>query len=281
MWSKLLQRVFLSFPHYKHRFHQLLPAGDTPKKIVFVMGCQRSGTSLMMRLFHLDVSTRVYGEFSELSDQDINRIRLNPIETVRDGIYSNRASNIILKPLVESQNALTLLDNFEGSKVLWMYRHYKDVGSSNIKNWGLENGIKDLRPIVADEQDNWRSEHVSQETRELVLKYFSEDMDSYDAVCLIWYSRNILFFDQTLDQNEKVIMCKYDDFVGHPTEMMRYLYKALSLPYPGDGITKQVHQASIGKGSQVQISDEIETLCQNLYDRLDKVYQNFFPSHAG
>jgi hypothetical protein len=87
-----------------------------------------------------------------------------------------------------------------------MFRGYKDVASSNIKYFGLTNGTNDLIPIVNHEPNNWRSENVSSHVRETILKYFSKDMNPYDAAVLFWFARNSIYFDRELDENPRVML---------------------------------------------------------------------------
>jgi hypothetical protein len=41
-----------------------------------------------------------------------------------------------------------------------MFRNYESVASSNLKVFGINNGINDLKPIINDDKNNWRSEKV-------------------------------------------------------------------------------------------------------------------------
>src|SRR5262245_46083021 len=57
-------------------------AADRPK-VLFIVGCQRSGTTLMTRLFDADFDCRVFEEHSELaSDAADAGIRLKPLPEV-------------------------------------------------------------------------------------------------------------------------------------------------------------------------------------------------------
>ena len=163
--------------------YQLLKLRSSHKKtVLFIVGCQRSGTSLTIQIFDRDLNTKVYEELSKLSSNDLrNKIRLNPLESVKKVVDKNKVPLIVSKPLVETQNSLKLLNYFQGSKALWMYRHYKDVASSNLTLFGIENGINNLRPIVENDSQNWRSENVPENVRKVVFDHFSEDMNPYDA----------------------------------------------------------------------------------------------------
>ena len=53
------------------------------KTVLFIIGCQRSGTSLMINIFKRDLNTAVYGEFSDLTVSGADRIRLRPLDEVK------------------------------------------------------------------------------------------------------------------------------------------------------------------------------------------------------
>lgn len=247
---------------------------DEPKLITFIVGCQRSGTSLMNRIFEKDFGTKVYGERSKLSSLDLEkRLRLNPLDLVKRDLEKDKVGLVILKPLVESQNIVDLLNYFPGSKSLWMFRGYKQVVSSNLKRWGMRNGINNLRPIVKEETNNWRSQRVSTETRSLICKYFHEDMNPYDAAALFWLARNRLFFELDLQRNPNITLCKYEDLILHPHTTMRKVYAFLGKNYPSDRIVSMVNANSLGSGKEVWLSPDVENLCSNMLDDLDRAYR--------
>jgi len=261
------------FKMKKSLYHLSMARHSHNKTVLFIFGCQRSGTSLILEVFDKDLSTKVYGEFSKLSSASDNKLRLNPLDSVKAELDKDKVPLVILKPLVETQNAVKLLNYFEGAKALWMYRHYKDVALSNLQRFGLGNGIKNLRPIVANDPHNWRSEHIPESVREIVLKHFSEDMNPYDAAALFWLVRNYFFFELGLDKHPDVIMCRYNDLVRYPFQTMENIYRFLGQEFPGDELLGEVHSSSVGKGKVVELSSEVEVLCQDFLERLDEVYQ--------
>src|SRR5688572_7993498 len=99
---------------------------DRPK-VLMIVGCQRSGTTLMSRLFDADRDCRVFGEFSVLSAVGKDGIRLNPLPDVAAVISRVPAPLVVMKPLVETQRIRTLLNYFPNAKALFMYRRYTDV----------------------------------------------------------------------------------------------------------------------------------------------------------
>ena len=250
---------------------QLLQKRYDNKSILLILGCQRSGTTLATKIFEKDFHIKVFGEFSRLSSNDsAKKIRLNPHESLNEVFNVQKSRFIVLKPLVESQNAHLLLENFPNSKIVWMFRDYKDVAMSNIKKFGKNNGINDLKSIVIKERNNWRSEKLSDETREIIIKHYSPHMNPFDAAALFWYARNSLYYSLELNRNDRVMLCAYKNLVLQPKSTIESIYQFGGQTYPGDRIIKGVYTRSLGKGSIVKLSEEINELCSNLMMDLEK-----------
>jgi hypothetical protein len=243
--------------------------GPDARNILFILGCQRSGTSLLTRIFHRDWNAKVYFEDSNLSvHTGEEKLRLKPLPVVKQLIERQRFPLIVLKPLVEAQNAVKLLDHFPNSRALWMYRHYKDVADSNLRRFGQMNGIMDLRYLAQNQIENWRVEHVPDRVKQVVLSYFSETMNPYDAAALFWYVRNSLFFDLGLDENPKVMAADYDQLINQPRQTIMRMYDFVRMPYAGDHILNMIHNSSVRKGQQVILSANIESLCEQMWIRM-------------
>jgi len=267
--NKIGRKLFLL---KKDLLHRLSPANQD-EQILFILGCQRSGTTLMLEIFENDPQTKTFGEFSKLSSNDKReRLRLNPLADVKAALDSERAAFIVMKPLVESQNALRLLDYFENSHALWVYRDYRDVALSNLEHFSRHNGFNNIKPILDNDQTNWRAEHVSDEVRNTVSTHH-QNLKKMDAAVLFWYARNSLYFDLGLDQITNVHMCKYEDLVTHPSKVVKALYERIGQAYPGPAIHKTVHPRSLKRGRDVDLSPEIDQLASNFLDKLDRAYK--------
>jgi hypothetical protein len=244
-----------------------------PRQLLFIFGCQRSGTTLVKDIFDNDLNARVYGEFSEISRSQKGRrnLRLKPLEEVKAIIERGPARLIVAKPIAETQNALKLLAFFPGSKALFIYRNYAAVAASNLKLFGPGNGISNLRPIMEGDATNWRAEGVSADVRGMVAARFRGDMDPYDAAALFWYVRNRFFFDLGLDRHPAVRPLRYEDLVRDPSGMMARVYGFLGMDCPR-AAAALVHGDSAGKGREVKLSAEIRDLCQDLLERLEHAH---------
>lgn len=257
-------------------YHNLFLQKSDSQQILFIFGCQRSGTSLMNRIFTRDFRVSVYREASGLSSPDDPKgLRLKPFDQLKEDFHRNKAPYLVLKPLVESQNALDMLNYFPNAKGLWMYRDYKDVVQSGLRRFNTGVGLRDLKHIIDRNPQNWRSEHVSEEVRSIVLEHYSEDMSMFDAVALFWFVRNQLFFEQNFDQDHRVLICQYEELVQFPNRMISQIYDFMEMDYSKkDNFTQEVNVKSVGKGESVEISPKIEALCEGILKKLNTVFIN-------
>ena len=253
--------------------HQHLTAlrSHEPRRLLFILGCQRSGTSLMQWAFEKDLDVKAYHEYSEISGPEEGKhIRLQPLDKVRAILDRDRARLIVAKPLVETQNAHSLLSYFREAKAVFLYRNHAAVAASNLKTFGVRNGINNLRPIVDGDTANWRAEGVPPDVRELVTARFREDMKPHDAAALFWYVRNRFFFDLGLDRHPSVMLLRYEDLVREPVRMLQRVYRFTGMNSEAVGASL-VHGESIGKGQDIELSEDVRDLCAGLLERLHAV----------
>ena len=251
-------------------------AGDTPgpDSVLVVLGCQRSGTTLMTEILAADPDAKVYPEHSSLSASDRqSHLRLGSYATVARRIAKSRHPLVVLKPLVESQHAGTLLDAIPGARGLWMFRHYADVTRSNLARFGRHNGIRNLRSIAQRREHDWRSEAVSEEVAQVVSRFFSETMNPYDAAAIFWWARNALFFEQRLGDREDVRTCRYEELVADPEGVMRGIYDFANRSWPDNPILTRVCDSSVGRGRNVDLSHEVRKLCEEMLARLEQAHR--------
>lgn len=200
-------------------------------QVVFIFGCQRSGTDMLCRVFERDFRASVLGEQSCITGHNGQRLRLKPFAQVKEILQQCRTPLVVAKPLVESQHADSLLRQVSRSKAIWMFRDYRDVARSNVKKFRSQ--IDAMRAIVGRRPGNWRSEGVSDEVHAVVAPHFCESMSRLDAAALMWYARNTLYFERELDQHGDVMLCKYEDLVARPSDTMRRVYEFLEIEFPG------------------------------------------------
>lgn len=237
-------------------------------QVLIIVGCQRSGTSLLSRILEQDLRTTVLSEDNRLTGTAESRLRLKPYDRVNRELASFRAPLVVIKPLVESQHTGEMLKRIPRSKAIWLFRDYADVVNSDLQRFSSQ--IKNLKAVAHAERDNWRAERVSDATRSIVLEHFADDMPRCDAAALMWYARNVLFFETALDSNRDVLPCRYENLVAEPRATLESIYDFLQLDYPDRNIGSEVHTNAFGRGRNVAIAPEIEGLCDRLQYRLQQ-----------
>jgi len=238
---------------------------DAKPKVLFIFGCQRSGTTLLSRVFEGDALVCSFPEHSRALARPDHPLRTRSLAELERIFRKCKGHLIASKPLVESQRANEFLTFFPDSRAIWTYRHYRDVSRSFVRLFDRA-GVNIMRKIV-DGADNWSSESVSSASRELVRRFYHPDIPLNDAAAIFWLVRNALFFEQGLDSNQSVLLLRYDELVSEPGRAMRRIYEFLDLPFPGLYLVDGVHEDSRGLGRSLTLDPEIESLCQAMWDR--------------
>lgn len=234
--------------------------------LLLIFGCQRSGTTLLSRIFEGDPTVCSFAEHSRSLSRRDHLLRTRPLPELEKVFQRCKGRLIVAKPLVESQRATEFLEHFPEARAVWSYRHYRDVVRSFVKLF--DRASVNIMKKVVDRADNWASESVSETSREIVLRFYRPDMPLNDAAAIYWLLRNSLYFEQALDRHPRVRAICYDDLVSRPDETMRSVYSFLGFPYPGSHLVGGVHADSRGLGRSVELDPEIEALCESMWVRL-------------
>jgi hypothetical protein len=252
----------------KRRAYQALIMDKAQERqLLFVFGCQRSGTTMLTGLFRNDLEANIYSERRVATGDDR---RVPDLEQLREKIEDDPARLVVCKPIVESHRALEFMDFFGGAKSLWMFRRYSDVARSSTRRFSPNAALRNLRAIAeSTAEQTFASENVSPETRSLVARHFHENMGDDDAQSLYWYVRNIIFYEQQLDRHDRCSLCSYESFVSEPDAQLRKIYDFLGRPYPGPRLVRDVHTRSVQSRPLEGLSSELAELCDELQERLE------------
>lgn len=236
---------------------------------LFIMGCQRSGTTIIMDCLEGDYRTLSYGERCKYNQpKGAELIRMQSPDRIRSRMQFIPVDGIALKPLVESQHAKVWLDTFPEGRIVWCFRRCTDVVSSMRKKWGLP-VPRDLIGTMLDESSGlFRSESLSKNSKKLINDYYRQDMSGEDALALFWVIRNELFFEQGLDKHPRVRTLDYDKFVQNPVKVFQQMYDFWGVPFRPNRRLATISSSSVGKGADTNLSAPIRDLCDNMWERL-------------
>ena len=253
----------------KHAWQKVGRVERARHRTLLILGCQRSGTTMLSEVFERDPAVRVFGELGELFSPETDNHRLLPLTEVADRLAHDPAGLVVVKPLVESQRTVELLDGLGDARAVWLYRHHRDVAASNLRRFGVDNGRRNIERLLAGDQTDWRSDRVSATTRSTVERLVDEVDGPHDAAALFWWCRNMLWFEQNLASEPRVMLCRYEDLVGDPVGVVGGIYDHLGMRRPSAAVTGAIHSDSVGKGDDTPLHPTIAALCEELLARLD------------
>lgn len=245
------------------------------KDVLIIVGCQRSGTTLLNRIFRCDVRVTALSEDNRLTGVNGSRLRLKPFAEVNRLLPMWPTPLIVFKPLVESQNTPEMLAHIRRCRAVWIFRHYRDVVASMLRRFQRQ--VVNLRRIVDREAGDWRAEKVSVRTHRIISRFYDDDMSRAEAAALFWYARNVLFFERNLDRRPSVLLCRYEDLATCPEQVMRRIYRFADFGYPERHLARDVDDHSIGGGRSISLDPAIESLCRSLQERLDRHCETVSP----
>jgi hypothetical protein len=281
--SPLLRKVYRSFMGRKKTYKtkawafvkqwrmKYLTVGK-PEFLLLILGCQRSGTTLLERIFRTDLDAVVFGEYCELTIAS-DRTVWQPLDRVKAKIEGCNAKYSVAKPLFESDRACELLEFFPTALVLWVFREPPLVVNSMKNKWGND-FFEISRRVESDQQGNWRGESLFEEIeRETAGRNPSID----ERYALFWKKRNEIAFAAELGQNDRVLFLNYETLVKHPEQCIEIIMKKAG----GAGVWRffstDANQDSLRKSHSLSISDETLGECAILFGKLNELSFRDFP----
>jgi hypothetical protein len=186
----------------------------------------------------------------------LQRIRRLPFEVVA------------AKPLVESASATALMDAAGAVKAVWMLRPYPDVARSNVSRFGEDNPYRDLQPIRSRDALDWRYRGATEETWKTVNALMNRSLTPFDAAALFWWTRNQLYFDQRLWEDDRVRILRYERACNQPGEVIQSLSDHIGLALPLGSIVPRVRAQSFPRQTR-ELDPDVERLCRKLWDSFE------------
>jgi len=239
-------------------------------KVSFIFGCQRSGTTILRNTIGKDISTKAYGEgespyfYPKYTEK---RLRLRSREELVELLRYDRCQHALLKPLYESQWASRWLNDFPGSKALWIYRNYIDVVDSHIrfyKNLNAEEYIKSA--LYCNTSYPWINENIDVVTLDKIKPLITKGLGKADSFALYWYLRNTHYHKISTDP--RVMIVKYENLVLDSEYELSRIFNFFDLPYK-QRYTNDIRADAVNRKVAYDIHTDIRKLCEEMSDQLN------------
>jgi hypothetical protein len=242
--------------------------GKPLKSPVLIAGLQRSGTTMLMNIFHLHPDTEVFDEARE-SDTFLE-FRIRGVDVVRHAIQRSHYRFPCFKIIADSHILPSIMQGLDHPKVIWMYREPGPNAASRLKKWSHATAA--IRLVCEGKPGGgWFAEGVSPEVGRRLRALDRSRFTDFDYACLAWWARNNLFFELELGANPDVRLLRYETLVAHPEPTMRALYAWLGMPWSQSSM-RFVHARSMKKPDLPRLDPQVEALCDQLLQRLDAVH---------
>lgn len=236
------------------------------RQVVFVAGVQRSGTNMMMDVLERSYETDVY---HESNSHAFDNYEMRSIPVIKQLYKRSKAPCFVIKSLCELQDLTVLMEEFSPAKTVWVLRDYNDVVNSMLKSF--KNHAKQILRISEDRtSDGWRSKGISDETHALLVKHVHSNLNDATAAALMWYLRNVLYFQQEFDKNPNVYLVSYEDLVTEPQNNFIQIFSFIGLDYT-PRLSSKVFDSSVRRRDPPQIDQPVKDICKGLLDRFRSV----------
>ena len=237
-------------------------------KPLFIAGWQRSGTTMLMNVFHLHPSIDVYDE--KYDSKVFSDFRVRNLQTLEASLQQSRFPFACYKIICDSHILHSFIEIFPDANIIWLYRDAKDNAASLLKKF--PHATRAIRLVAEDQPGGgWFAEGVSlaiaQKIRDLPLK----DLSELDFACLAWWVRNSLYFEQGLDCVPNVRVLQYEKLVQQPRIVMNKLFEWFGLRWSEKSF-RFIHARSVAKPNLPGLHPKIEVLCNELKERFDSEY---------
>lgn len=250
--ARLLQEIEL-----RKKIWQRLKNPRKITKPAFVVGSGRSGTSML--IFQLAKSWEI-DLYNENHPKAFRNWRLRNLSEIEGLVEQSSARITLFKPILNTPQTPDLLVKFPDSKILFAFRHYHDVINSSIKKFGLLNRLDHVRKWIEEDFSEFSHYPPPETTKEAICSLWLPELGYEDGAALYWLFYNRLFLDLNLDQEERVLLVKYEAVVSQPEAEFKRICEFLELSFESKMI-EGIHASSIHRDSIPTLDSRIENAC--------------------
>jgi hypothetical protein len=252
----------------KARWRRSHPVPPGTAVAVFLTGVPRSGTNMIVRALATLRDVEVHNEGDRSA---FHRYRLRPDPVIRDLVVRSGHRFVLFKPLLDGHRVPDLLDGLGTAappKALWAYRDVDGRVRSALSKFGPA-ALNALREIAAGAAPNsWQAQGLSEESLELIRSVNWGRAQPADGAALMWYVKNRMFFERSLDRRPDVFLVSYDALVREPTATMQSLCRFLGVAWE-PRVSSHIDCRATRSRDPVSLDPRIRARCDELTAQLD------------
>ncbi len=243
-------------------------------KPIFVLGMQRSGTTMLMYAFHRHPQTLVFDEHR--SNRVYKDHRLRSFDIVQSFIDKAKFPAVCFKPICDSHLVKVMNDAFPNAHFIWAYRDYKDVANSSMRKF--DTPTRAVRLVCTGQPGGgWFAEGVSPSVAAGLRGTYRADLTDFDLACLSWWARNQIIVESGLINEANVTLVQYEALVSQPEIVLKWLFDRLGLDF-WERVASKITPKSIGRHPAPEMDNGVRQLCSTGLTTLDNCFQRIFPS---
>jgi hypothetical protein len=242
------------------------PTGRTMP--VFLVGCGRSGTSML--LHHLSRSGSVVS-YNEDNEAAFEAYRLRPLDEIAALVDQTYARAAIFKPVLTTPHSREYLLRFPGARLIFVYRNFFDVVNSSVKRFGPADRLAHVNGWMDDNFGEFAPIAAPEPAKLAVRELWKPSLGPESAAAIYWLFHNRLYFDLDLHRDKRVKLIGYESLVANASSEMKAVCDFLHLGFEPD-MVDGIRTTSVGRDAQPVLDGDIETACEALWGQLEAAH---------
>lgn len=242
-----------------------------PQAHLFIVGCQRSGTTHLERLFRADPRATVFGEFSDLSIEPGKTV-WRSLDEIRADLATCRGSYTVARSLLVSDRIDTALDAVPGSRAIWVWRDMRPVVASMIRKWGADFRAVSER-VETDHAGHWALADLWARVEDEAGRHEPREGEGavWNRYALYWLYRNQAYAETRLERDPRIFPLAYDALLADPRGCIATVLAGHGLAPPQFSFPLRTVERASGRRPASPVSDVIAQRCDAMRERLHAV----------
>jgi hypothetical protein len=239
-------------------------------RLSLVLGCQRSGTTMLSSVLGLSPLVKDFGEGDSRYFSWQGAPRLLPLDVVRQRLSQERNPFTLFKPLCESQRAAEIMQAFPTARGVWIFRRYQDCVRSHVRYYRqFHDGLAYVDEMLRTDSPCWKNEGLSSEILDFLASFSGRTLNLETAYALFWLARNSLF--ERLPTEAPVKIVSYEAILKDPAGLLESIFDYLSIPFRSKYACLVTTPTFKHNETQPTVIDaEVAKRCDELFDRLNQ-----------